>query len=72
MTIPKRMGYRYGQNLSVSVTMPGMVDRDALSKYAALLGRRGGVSKSKAKAAAARENGKLGGRPPKKGMRRGK
>jgi hypothetical protein len=49
-----------------------MVDRDMLSKYAAAMGRRGGASKSKAKAAAARENGKLGGRPPKKGKRRGK
>jgi hypothetical protein len=43
-----------------------MVDRDALSKYAALLGRRGGESKSKAKVAAAKKNGKLGGRPPTK------
>lgn len=32
---------------------------------AALLGRKGGQRKTKAKAAAARENGKLGGRPPK-------
>jgi hypothetical protein len=46
--------------------MQGMIDRDVLSKYAAALGRRGGESKSKAKIAAARENGKLGGRPPTK------
>jgi hypothetical protein len=34
-----------------------------ISKIAALLGRRGGQAKSKRKAAAGRENGKLGGRP---------
>jgi hypothetical protein len=37
-----------------------------LSKIAALLGALGGASKSRAKAAAARKNGKLGGRPRKK------
>ena len=35
------------------------------SKAAAALGKRGGKVKSPAKAAAARENGKLGGRPRK-------
>lgn len=33
---------------------------------AALLGRLGGLAKSKAKARAARENGHKGGRPPKR------
>jgi len=36
-----------------------------LSKAAAALGKKGGESKSEAKAAAARENGKKGGRPKK-------
>jgi hypothetical protein len=40
--------------------------RSALSKAAARLGRKGGKSKSVAKAAASRENGKKGGRPSKK------
>lgn len=34
-------------------------------RLASLIGKRGGASKSEAKAAAARENGKLGGRPRK-------
>jgi hypothetical protein len=37
----------------------------AESQAAQLLGRKGGQSKSDAKAAAARENGKKGGRPRK-------
>jgi hypothetical protein len=37
----------------------------ALSSMAAVLGSLGGKSKSEAKAKAARENGKLGGRPRK-------
>jgi len=39
--------------------------RDYLSK----IGKKGGESKSKAKADAARNNGKLGGRPRKKGAK---
>jgi hypothetical protein len=35
-----------------------------LSEAAAALGRRGGASRSDAKTKAARENGRLGGRPP--------
>ena len=35
------------------------------SKAAAVLGRKGGKSRSAAKQAASRENGKLGGRPRK-------
>src|SRR6266851_8778863 len=38
----------------------------ALSSAAATMGRKGGKSKSPAKVRAVRENGKLGGRPPKK------
>ena len=37
-----------------------------MNKAAQSLGRLGGLAKSKAKAAAVRENGKLGGRPKKK------
>ena len=37
----------------------------AVSKYLAKIGRRGGSASSEAKAAAVRENGKLGGRPRK-------
>jgi hypothetical protein len=39
--------------------------RFSLSDAAAALGRRGGVVRSRRKAAAVRENGKLGGRPKK-------
>jgi len=35
-------------------------------KAAAILGRKGGQAKSEKKAQASRDNGKLGGRPPKK------
>jgi hypothetical protein len=34
--------------------------------HAVALGRLGGLAKSAAKAAAVRDNGKLGGRPPRK------
>jgi hypothetical protein len=40
---------------------------EALSSPAALLGRKGGSVKSKAKTASSRENGKKGGRPRKPG-----
>lgn len=39
--------------------------RELLRKAAAITGRLGGSVKSEAKTAAARENGKLGGRPKK-------
>jgi hypothetical protein len=42
------------------------VNQKQISKIAAALGKLGGSAKSKAKAAAARKNGKLGGRPRKK------
>lgn len=38
--------------------------RDGLSSAASALGKVGGASKSPAKSAASRENGRLGGRPP--------
>lgn len=39
--------------------------REAMHKLQSLLGTKGGLTKSDAKAAAARENGKRGGRPKK-------
>lgn len=42
-----------------------VVNKNQISKIAAALGKLGGSVKSKAKAAAARKNGKLGGRPRK-------
>lgn len=39
--------------------------RELQKRLASLLGKRGGSAKTEAKAAAARENGKLGGRPRK-------
>jgi len=41
------------------------MDQKYISRIAAALGKLGGSSKSKAKAKAARENGKKGGRPRK-------
>lgn len=41
-----------------------MTTKTTISKAAAALGRKGGKSTSKAKAAAVRENGLKGGRPP--------
>ena len=43
-----------------------------IKKYLSEIGRKGGQTKSRAKLAAARENGKLGGRPrkPKRVARR--
>ena len=38
--------------------------KDGLSAAASALGKVGGASKSPAKSAASRENGRLGGRPP--------
>lgn len=45
-------------------------EREILKSAAAILGRRGGQSRSEAKVAAVRENGKLGGRPRKKQTRK--
>jgi len=49
-----------------SIIVPKGTTMSALSSAAAALGRKGGKSKSPAKVRAVRENGKLGGRPPKK------
>jgi hypothetical protein len=42
---------------------------DAVKKYLAEIGQKGGSVTSKAKAAAARKNGKRGGRPRKEGKK---
>ena len=42
---------------------------EKISEAAAILGKKGGKSKSAAKVAAVRENGKKGGRPPQKTFR---
>lgn len=47
-----------------------MADEKQIQKAAALLGRRGGQSRSEAKQAAVRENGKLGGRPRKRASKK--
>src|SRR6266851_1481554 len=49
-----------------SIMVPKGTTMSTLSSAAAVLGRKGGKSKSPAKVRAVRENGKLGGRPPKK------
>lgn len=41
----------------------GRYPMNAVKQYLSKIGRKGGKSKSRAKLAAARENGKLGGRP---------
>jgi len=46
-----------------------MVSKKRISEIAAVLGRLGGSVRSKRKTAAARRNGKLGGRPRKKAKR---
>ena len=53
LTKPKRFGIIF------------IVKRNQIAKIAATLGKLGGSVKSKAKAKAARENGKKGGRPRK-------
>jgi hypothetical protein len=42
---------------------------NAVKKYLAEIGKKGGSAKSKAKAEAARANGKKGGRPRKEGAK---
>lgn len=41
-------------------------ENEIIKQYLAAIGRKGGESKSEAKAAASRENGKKGGRPRKR------
>ena len=57
----------YFPRLDVDLYIPGLLEGHFGSKKwaAAQMGRTGGSAKSKMKAAAARENGKLGGRPRK-------
>lgn len=52
MTMPERM-------------IDGIKNESELSSMASALGRKGGLSRSKAKQKSSRENGKLGGRPRK-------
>jgi len=62
--------YRIVQE-AVAAVGPGIVEGSAneaevsLAKMAATMGRKGGLAKTRRKAAAARENGRLGGRPRK-------
>lgn len=54
-------------SLDVDVYVPGLVERAFGSRlFAAATGRRGGQTRSKAKAAAAKANGVKGGRPRKR------
>ena len=54
-------------SLDVDVYVPGLVERTFGSRlFAAATGRRGGRTRSKAKAAAAKANGAKGGRPRKR------
>jgi hypothetical protein len=54
-------------SLDVDVYVPGLVERAFGSRlFAAATGRRGGRTRSKAKAAAAKANGAKGGRPRKR------
>lgn len=62
----------YFPKLDVDVYIPALLEGQLGSRKwaAAQIGKRGGSAKSRTKAAAARENGKLGGRPPKKQLAR--
>jgi Protein of unknown function (DUF2442) len=54
------------EDLDVDISIPGLLrDLVGMTSAATLLGRKGGSVTSEAKAAAVRENGKLGGRPRK-------
>jgi hypothetical protein len=52
-------------DITQAVRYDYVVKRSQIAKIAAALGKLGGSVKSKAKAKAARENGKKGGRPRK-------
>lgn len=64
---PSGFGLRFPK-LDADLYLPGLLEGFLGSKHwmAARLGARGGQSKSKTKAKAARANGKLGGRPKKR------
>jgi hypothetical protein len=54
------------RDLDIDVYLPGLVERTFGTRlFAAAAGRRGGRTRSKAKSAAARSNGAMGGRPRK-------
>ncbi|HEX8815752.1 MAG TPA: DUF2442 domain-containing protein [Terriglobales bacterium] len=57
----------YFPKLDADIYVPGLLERLLGSKkwMAARLGQTGGQSRSRAKKAASRANGRLGGRPPK-------
>src|ERR1051326_1968703 len=69
---PSGFGLRFPK-IDVDLWLPALLEGVFGSRrwMAARLGARGGKAKSKAKARAARANGKLGGRPRKAGPRRG-
>lgn len=62
---PSRLGIHWPR-LDVDLYVPGVLQGNLGSRrwMAAQLGKAGGASTSEAKRAAARENGRLGGRPP--------
>jgi hypothetical protein len=62
---PSRLGIHWPQ-LDVDLYIPGVLQGHLGSRkwMATQLGKAGGASTSEAKRAAARENGRLGGRPP--------
>lgn len=62
---PSRLGIHWPQ-LDVDLYVPGVLQGNLGSRkwMATQLGKAGGASRSEAKRAAARENGRLGGRPP--------
>ena len=62
---PSRLGIHWPQ-LDVDLYVPGVLQGNLGSRkwMASHLGKAGGASTSEAKRAAARENGRLGGRPP--------
>lgn len=63
---PSGLGIHFPQ-LDADIYLPALLDGYLGSRTwrAAALGQRGGQARSEAKAAAARENGRLGGRPRK-------
>lgn len=58
----------YFPKIDADIYIPGLLEGILGTRkwMASRMGRQGGLARSKAKAAAARQNGKLGGRPKKK------